>query len=239
MWLAFMPNARLDNMQLVFEGHYMLQLKLRQVIEVVFQVHSDQLAKVGEALEEAKANRTSLVSEIRSLHDFLVEQEIPDRSVVESRHRELTHTRQGAADAIAGLTGEMQSVTAYASELRSRFDAARAATKQHRSVVRDRETLLRRLEPLKGQYVEDESKLTFYAEVHQLFDPLHVTTCPACLQRLPTKVEVVGHACGLCGQELPVRSEPVDVKGEMNSIRQRRRELERYVSEVRSQLEDA
>jgi hypothetical protein len=43
MWLCFLPNSRTDNRQLLQEHHYMRELKLRQVIEVVFGVHDQQL----------------------------------------------------------------------------------------------------------------------------------------------------------------------------------------------------
>ena len=239
MGLAFMPNSRLDGKQLLNEGAHMRELKLRQVIEVVFQIHDDQQAKLGDALEEAKANRASLEGEIRSLQDFLLEQEVPERLELDARRRSLIQERAVALTELTQLSQQMRAVTEYAAGLRARFANARRAAAQAASRARDRATLLRRLEPLQGQYNEDESKLIFFAEVHQLFDPLQIGTCPACLQPLPETPEVVDAACGLCGQGLPTADAPVDVKRELDAVRQRRRELDRYIAEVRGQLTDA
>ena len=49
--------------------------------------------------------------------------------------------------------------------------------------LRDRETLLQRLAPLRAQYTEDIRKLTMLVEAHGLFDPLTVLACPGVFLR--------------------------------------------------------
>src|SRR4029077_14418144 len=78
--------------------------------------------------------------------------------------------------------------------------------------VRDRETLLRRLLPLRGQYAEDERKLGFFQEADRIFDPLRVQVSPACMQELRGRVEIeAGETSSLCHQHIAAKPEPVDI----------------------------
>jgi hypothetical protein len=100
--------------------------------------------------------------------------------------------------------------------------------------------LLRRLLPLRGQYAEDERKLVFFQEADQLFDPLRVRVCPACMQELPTQVEIeAGGTCSLCDQHISVQQEPVDIASERVAVRTRLRAIDRYVEDVEKQLGEA
>jgi|SRR5579884_187522 len=239
MWLCFLPNHRLDNKQLLQEGNFMRQLKLRQVIEVLFGVHSDQLARLSQALDELQENRRALLADIQSLNDFLVEQETPERVELEDRLQQLNVEVVQSSNQLAALTIEMRARTDYAATQRRAFTAATQTSRTAASTARDRETLLRRLEPLRAQYAEDESKLIFFAEARQIFDPLRVTTCPSCLQTLSQPATLQDGQCTLCGQNVAAEADAVDVKAELGAVRLRRREIERYIGEVESQLRSA
>lgn len=56
--------------------------------------------------------------------------------------------------------------------------------------------------PLRAQYADDVAKLTMLGEAHQLFDPLRVRICPACLVALDRTVEIEDGSCGLCHQPI-------------------------------------
>jgi len=96
-----------------------------------------------------------------------------------------------------------RSATDFAADVRQRHADAAAVSRRRASLVRDRDTLLRRLVPLRAQYAEDVRKLTLLAEAHELFDPLRVTVCPACLTHLVNVPEVENGHCGLCDSPLP------------------------------------
>jgi len=85
---------------------------------------------------------------------------------------------------------------------------------------------------LRGQYAEDERKLQFYAEARTVFDPLQITVCPSCQQAFDSAVEIADGVCTLCDQHVPAGDEPLDFKAELDAVRGRRRELERYIGEV-------
>jgi len=240
MWLSFMPNNRLDSKQLLREANPHEARKMRQVIEVVFEVHDDQLAKLAEVVKEGDEKRAALVREIRSLELFLEEQEVPDVLEIQTRLSELDTERRRLDRRLNDLTATMRAQTDYAQTLRAGYAKQADETRTLAARVRDRDTLLKRLLPLRAQYAEDESQLVFYDEAKRLFDPLRVEICPSCLQQLHTKPHIEGSACSLCGQTLSEEDEDViDVEAERRAIHERLRELNNYIEQVEGELEDA
>jgi hypothetical protein len=239
MWLAFLPNQRLDNRQLLHEHFYVEEHKLRQVIEIIFDVHDEQLAKLGEALDAAGEQRRALLAEIESLERFLSDEDVPERIEAVAALAELESQEQQLATRLAEVSATMRARTEFADEVRRDFAARASAARQAAAVVRDRETLLKRLLPLRGQYAEDEAKLIFYEEARTLFDPLRIDTCPSCLQRLAESPTIDAGECTLCGQPIVSVSEPIDVKTELAAVRARKREIDRYVEQVEDELTQA
>jgi hypothetical protein len=240
MWLSFMQNHRLDSKQLLREANPHEARKMRQVIEVVFEVHSDQLAKLAEVVKEGEERRAGLAREIRSLDLFLQEQDVPDRLEIEARLSELEAEGRRLSRRLNDLTNTMRAQTDYAQVLRAEYGAQAEQARGLSARVRDRDTLLKRLLPLRAQYAEDESQLVFYDEAKRLFDPLRVEVCPSCLQELPDKPHIEEGRCSLCGQNLPSDGEEaIDVRAELRATRERRRELNAYIEQVEDELAEA
>lgn len=237
MWLCYLPNRRLDNQELLFESDRIKHYKLQQVIEVLFDVADQRLTDLVDQLARLRAEHRDLVAEIKSLESFLYESHTPPRSEIDARRTEIAGERAALAERLAGIEGQMAHATSYAQELRAQFAAARerslAATKQ----LRDRRTLLERLLPLRGQYAEDERKLTFVGEARRLFDPLNVLVCPSCLQNLPEAPRIEDSRCTLCGQELLEDPDSgFDVDAERRATNDRIRHLDRYIDEVQDEV---
>jgi hypothetical protein len=134
----------------------------------------------------------------------------------------------------------MQAATTYAADTRAEYSRRRRESGEAAARLRDRETLLRRLLPLRGQYAEDERKLVFFQEADQLFDPLRVRVCPACMQELPHPVEIeAGGTCSLCSQYIAVERDPVDIAAERAAVRSRLQAIDRYIEDVEKQLAQA
>ncbi len=240
MWLCFLPNQRLDNKQLLQEGHHVRALKLRQVIEVVFEVYDDQLAAMGDQLQAMEEERADLEKEIMALDTFLRENEVPGRLELDARGAEAKASLQAVTGRLDDLSSRMRAESDYARKARAEFSGRRQASGEAAARLRDRETLLRRLLPLRGQYAEDERKLIFFEEAGQLFDPLRVRVCPACMQELQEPQEVEpGGSCSLCRQEIPAEVTPIDIAAERTAVRARLRAIERYIEEVESDLASA
>lgn len=147
MWLAFLPNQRLDNRQLLHEHFYVEEHKLRQVIEIIFDVHDEQLAKLGEALDAAGEQRRVLLAELESLARFLADEDVPERIEVGAALAELESREQQGAAKLAEVSVTMRARTDFADQVRRDFAARASAARQAAAVVRDRETLLKRLLP--------------------------------------------------------------------------------------------
>ena len=240
MPLCFITNQRLDNKNLLLEGQHMRALKLRQVIEIVFDIYDDQLAAMGDQLDRLEQERRDLVAELAALDTFLRENAVPGRLELDARAAELEAEFVEARTRLDELSGRMRAATTYAAQVRATYGALRQASGEAAARVRDRETLLRRLLPLRGQYAEDERKLIFFQEAEQLFDPLRVRVCPACMQDLPSPVEAqAGGDCSLCHQHIATAEEPVDIGAERNAVRARLQAIERYIEEVERQLGEA
>lgn len=241
MWLCFLPNNRLDSRQLLQEQHHMRELKLRQVIEVLFGVHDQQLAALGERLTALDEERRDQEREIESLQTFLREDEVPDRLTLEGRLAELDRRVTELRSRLSGVSARMRAETDFAEELRATYAKLRRESDVRAARVRDRDTLLRRLLPLRGQYAEDETKLVFFGEAKRLFDPLRVTTCPSCLQELPAPAGIEpDQTCSLCRQELrSAEDESIDVEAERAALRLRLRAIDAYIDEVEEELAKA
>jgi hypothetical protein len=239
MWLCFLSNHRMDGRQLLLEANHMQNLKLRQVIEVVFGIHDDQLAKIGESIAAAAERRRALEAEIRSLEAFLGEQDVPSIMELEASAAQASEDLASLEVQLATLSASMTATSSFAEELRQAHSAAQRETGGAMARVRDRETLIKRLMPLRGQYAEDEKKLIFYQEAKSLFDPLRVTVCPSCLQELDNPASIDEGNCSLCGRVVKTADEPIDVAAELNSVRTRRREIDRYIGEVEVGADEA
>ncbi len=201
MNLAFLPNERVASKNFLFENEYMKKHKLKQVVDVVFGVHDDRAVELGQRIKELGARLTQARSELAAARAFVDEQDVPTVGALiaeqyEGELRELT-------EQLRVLDEAAQAGTAFAGRLRREHQQAAQRARQAAGVVRDCETQLTRMMPLRAQYADDLVKLNMLAEAQRLFDPLSVTNCPACLNRLPAPPSVENGSCSLCSHELP------------------------------------
>jgi DNA repair exonuclease SbcCD ATPase subunit len=146
---------------------------------------------------------------------------------------------RGLEDQLGAIDGEMRARTEFADSLRSRYSYAATNARVASARVRDRETLLRRLLALRGQYVADIARLHFFGESRLLFDPLAVRVCPACDSDLPEPPKVTDRTCSLCGQLVQPTEGDIDTQREIRLTEARLSELDRYVGEVENQIKNA
>lgn len=171
--IVCLPNERLDNKNLLFEHAH----------HMVAQKHQQLINVMFEPRPRAiRAERA------RPQHP----RDRPAPRRPRSRHRPFGFQDQWA-----------YRVLAFDHRLREALSDAQVAAQAARVRVRHRESLVDRLNALRGQYADDKKKLTFLKDAERLFDPLHVTTCPACLSTLASAPAVIGGECTLCGQHLP------------------------------------
>jgi hypothetical protein len=250
MWLSYMPNERLDDKNLLFESSHMKRLKLRQVMDVVFGVHDDRAVEIGRRIRELESRLTRARTEHQAAQDFLDEQSLGTRIQLEIL-REQSDAELALIDgALSGLDEDIRNVSTFAEGLR---EAHRRATTRARSAatsLRDLETQVRRLIPLRAQYADDITKLTMLAEAHRLFDPLRVRVCPACLTPLTQVAHIESGRCSLCrsatqdadgpdhnGHALTLNEpQPFDVSTELRATKARLSEVSKYIEEIENEI---
>lgn len=198
LWLCFMPNERLDDKNLLFESNRMKRIKLRQVVDVVFGVHDDKMVELGSRVKELETRLNRARSEHTAAQVFLDEQELGTRIEVEFARDQAVVAVEAADRALLDLDTRIRAASDFAVQLRARHSQAAQRAQRAAALLRDRETQLRRLTPLRVQYADDIAKLTMLAEARALFDPLRVKVCPACMTALNTAPHIAGGRCSLC-----------------------------------------
>jgi hypothetical protein len=199
MWLCFLPNERLASKALLFESIPPKKLKLRQVVDIIFDVHDDRAAELGRRLKEMETRLAKARATYEAAQQIVEEQQLGGRLELEA-DRDRSNAELASVDqALTVVDQRARSATAFADELRRRHRTSAATASRAEALLRDRETQLRRMTPLRAQYADDVAKLTMLAEAPALFDPLHAQACPACLGALQERPHLKQGRCSLCG----------------------------------------
>jgi hypothetical protein len=210
MRLCFLPNERLDNKNLLFEYNQIKQLKLRQVIDVVFDMHDDRSLDLGRRVRQVDSDHAEARLAYEAARHFLDQQQLGSRAELEALHRRAKAELGETDRALAALDEQARASTGFAEDLRERHQRAAVEARRAAALLRDHETQLRRMIPLQAQYADDVTKLTMLAEAHRLFDPLRVQTCPACLTALAWPPTVGDGRCSMCHADMADRDSTSD-----------------------------
>ncbi|MFD8302869.1 DNA recombination protein RecN [Streptomyces sp. NPDC059690] len=253
MWLTFLTNERVADKNFLFENSFMRKHKLRQVVDVVFAVHDDRRIEIGARIRELESRLNRSRSELATARSFVEEQhtgsaDAQTRLVAE---RELADiTRQ-----LEAIDAQARAATDFATQLRARHRSAAEKAQSAAAVLRDQETQLARMLPLRAQYADDLLKLGMLAQAKHLFDPLRVRTCPACLQPLQGPPHKDGGHCSLCHHPVQSPSDPaalgsavdalappeerLDVAAETRATKARLKAITTYIEELEQTLATA
>ncbi|MEV1320011.1 DNA recombination protein RecN [Micromonospora arborensis] len=238
MWLCFLPNERLDDKNLLFESVPMKHLKLRQVVDVVFDVHDDHSVELGRRIRAIEADLATARGAYQVAEQVVDEQRLGGRSELEAVHRNAKTELSNCALTMAALDADARAGTTFAAELRERHHAAAGEAQHAAARLRDRETQLQRMTTLRATYAEDVSKLTMLAEADRLFESMRVGVCPSCL----TPRTGAESRCGACRFDLgahPADAEgagTLDVGAELRSAKARLEELTEYLAHLERDL---
>jgi hypothetical protein len=256
MPLCYLGDDRMGTRELLYPTNFMRALKLRQVVDVLLGVQDNSDNDFAKRIAALEDRRKGLIADIVSLERFAEEHRTPP-SLELAGQRERAEIALGAAqERLAALDTSGRAATQFAATLHaSHVDAvneARAASDR----VRSRSTQLKRLASLEAQYDADASRLEFLAEVGVLFNDLHVTHCPACLNELKNEPNLEGGSCSLCGHAVVSQEQltlgvaalqPDSTKGgdaegqfdpraELRALKRRHRELNNYRQELATEL---
>lgn len=251
MWLAFLPNERVADKNFLFENDRARKHKLRQVVDVVFGVHDDRAIELGNRIQELDSRLTRAKNELAAARAFVEEQD-PSALSDTPEHRAAEEELSAITAELTTLDQRAKAATDFAGRLRREHQRAAQTARRCAAVLRDSETQLARLLPLRAQYADDLLKLGMLAQAKQLFDPLRVTACPACLSHLPEPLTVTGGRCSLCRHELAVsdgtltlgaaaahhtpEDSQLDVAAEIRSTKARLKEITAYIKDLDGSL---
>lgn len=237
MWFCFMQYERLDNKELLFENAFMKNIKLHQVFDVIFKVHANELGQLSLQIKTLQSEAAKLNGEIKTLVDFLNERRIPAREELEEKLQALAISENELKMRLDSITQTLRGESDVSHQLRSQLSQIEDEVRHLLVIKRDREKLLKRLLPLRGQYSEDTKKLYFLQEAKTIFDPLGLIRCPYCLQII---TEAKGESqCNLCGKTItPEPTESFDIKKEIRSTETKLRELNQFVEDTDKELEE-
>ncbi|MEV6926575.1 DNA recombination protein RecN [Dactylosporangium sp. NPDC051485] len=227
MWLCLLPNERLDGKDLLFESVPMKHLKLRQVVDVVFDVHDDQTVEIGRRIRAVEAELAAARTAYRAAEQLVEEQHVGTRADLEALHDWAKEELAASAGALADLDARARAATGFAAEQRERHREAARAAQRADDELRDRETQLQRMIPLRGSYADDVSKWTMMSEADRLFE----TGASACLS-CQAPLAPADERCPAC--RFPVG--PVDVAGELRAAKTRLGELTRHLEELEREI---
>jgi hypothetical protein len=244
--VIFVPNERLDNKSLVFEqAHHMVRQKYRQSIDAMFGIHDNETAALASRYRAAREKARAAEVLARTLRQY-ADTEHPRGPVqlaidLEAATAEITAR---TAD-LTELDQQQRSTKQASAQLRQKLVDAQENARSARIRVRDRRSLIERLDALRGQYADDQRKLNFLLDAERLFDPLQVVVCPACFSALSDSPAVVDARCSLCQAHVSeseadpsepgriARETPTAVlEAELRAVRSRLKSLNDYVSRL-------
>lgn len=240
--LWFLTNRRLDNGDLAYERQPHRSIKLNQVVNIIFGVSDNERSTLSRAVEELGAEERELTRAVGTLRTFMTDAGF---TTIEEINSDSDRLRVHAAELNAQLKTIDSDISAhgdFTGELRANYARNESEAQRIQAKLRDRDTLARRLEPLRSQYADEIRRLDLVSESVNLFDSLTVVTCPACQGKLHTPPKIVDDECSLC------HSHPIsdatdgefgpDLSTERRSLVRRLNQLIKFAQEVRAESDD-
>lgn len=241
--LWFLSNRRMGFGDLALESNVHRSIKLNQVVDLIFGVTDDEASARSRRIDELSSQERELRTSLATLGRFLDDADFDSLEEIAAEKDELNTelaqvmARRRTADA------QLRTESSFAEDLRNDYEQAVNDVNGLSTRLRDRETLLRRLAPLRAQYADELRRLELLDESLTLFDSLTVTTCPACQSVLSKRVELIAGQCTLCRQtvtraldtsQAELADPPqVNLASERRSLTRRLNQLKEFSHEVR------
>lgn len=243
MPLAFLAHTRIGSNDLVYEKNPHRTIKLRQVVDYLFDVSDQKFSDIAARIEELRDAYREAQAGLKTLRSFLVETGVRSEDDLRGAASRARARRALATEQLTQITQSLTASTEFAATTRTAYNDAAQAARELSAQIRERDTLLGRLSTLRSQYADDLHKIDLLAETQQLFDALSVTVCPACQNPLPEPVTIADGNCTLCHQSViaPTPPQPsdasadsdvVDLSRERRNLRKRLRELGTLTDEI-------
>lgn len=236
MWFSYLPHERLDNKNLLFENEILKNLKLKQVFNIIFDVYNNKAAHLSFQIKQLEDELKEKKRKISTLTEFLVSSNISPKEEISIKIKSLQDSEIQLKSNLNEITKTLKSGSDTVQELRQELTNIRGEITQLQVIKRDRDTLLKRLLPLRGQYSEEIKKFQFLQESKNILDPLGIVRCPYCLEDIIDN-EVIYNCC-LCGKKLiKEKNSEFNLNKEIRSAETKLNELNKYIQEINSEVE--
>lgn len=233
LWFCYVERrSRVAAARLLFENEHMKNIKLRQVADVIFDLHSTVLASLGSELDITQDEITEKEKEEKILLKFAESQGISSIDELNKEKNSRLADIEVKKNALAQINSKMSGNSDIAKALQDDLLRLRAELQKVRTDKRDQEKTLQRLIPLRAQYYEDISKYKLIEEAKIIIDPLSLVVCPICLSSISLAQDKTKSSCSLCGSLLKDPSAPPSISREIRSTERKLRELANYVEEL-------
>jgi hypothetical protein len=247
MWLCLFYNERVGSQQLLHVGNYMKEIKLRQVVDVIFGVHDNGQVDLARRVRDAQTVLEHQRRAVESLQEFVTQQEPKSNEALEIEAADLDKELAEINMELDRLTSREAAASNFASRLRQRHANLAAAATEADALVRDRLSLINRFASLRAQYADDVRKLTLLVEAGSVFDELSVIVCPVCFNALPPQQTRSDGTCSLCHRSVSHESEEDSgapagkpnsefAKRELRAANRRYKELDEYWQRLNDEL---
>ncbi|WP_104180370.1 hypothetical protein [Arthrobacter sp. B0490] len=237
--LWFLTNRRLDNGDLAYERQPHRSIKLNQVVNILFGVSDNEQSALSRAVEELGAEERELARAVQTLRTFMTDAGFTTIAEIDPASDQLRIRGAELNAQMRTIDDNISARSDFTAELRANYAQCADQAQRIQAKLRDRDTLARRLEPLRAQYADEIRRLDLVAESLNLFDSLTVVICPACQSKLQAPPKVVGNECSLCHSHLTTDvtdGENVpDLSTERRSLVRRLNQLLEFAQEVRAE----
>jgi hypothetical protein len=236
IWFCYLKAERLDNKSLLLENDPVMHNKLRQVFDIIFKIHENEMALLSQQIKNHEENLKEIKGEISKINFFLKERKIPSKEEINNTLLQLNSRESELKEELTEISSTLKGKSSIADHLRSDLEKNDDERRRLQTQKRNHETLLKRLLPLRGQYSEDIKKLQFLQDAKKIFDPLNLVRCSICLGKF--EYSESNPRC-ICGNEIKENiSESFDVQKEIRSINSKLNELNSYISDISDDLEN-
>lgn len=237
--LWFLSNRRLDNGNLTFEHQPHRSIKLNQVVSLLLGVSDNAQSALSRAVEELGIEERELSRTVQTLRAFMMDAGFTTIVDVDGEIDKLGIRVAEINAQRREIDREISARSEFTAELRANWSRSATEAQRIEVALRDRDTLARRLEPLRAQYADEIRRLDLVAESTALFDSLSVNTCPVCQHALESPPAIVDGQCSLCHSHLVTVSDDgdsaPDLSTERRSLVRRLNQLLEFTQEVRAE----
>jgi hypothetical protein len=241
MWFCFLERERVGGKNLVFEKDFMKRIKMVQVFDVIFDLHSKRIAFLSAEADRIENEIGEKELNEKAILNFVDAQGIPTVAELKNSKNQLYEEIRNKEIRLQEIDQKIAGSSEIAKELQDKVLKARSEVEGIRVQKRDNEKTLLRLIPLRADYNEEIRKLTFLQQAKKLFDPLTVIFCPVCMSSLEEmRNDQNQRFCPLCKKNLMENKaeEVIDVSGEIRSNERRLGELAKYVASLEQKISE-